>query len=677
MSNSTSRSGRRPPRSEDDDHVSTDESFPAAHAEDEIDTIEPDSLMVPDDMKPSPSGFREEEDTPVGEELNPTGPADDALVFDGDPAAEENAGETFVGELPLDDDDSNGPLVEKTEILSVPTEGDSKVPVLTIETPDGQVSDVDIMKDKFILGRAPDCDAVIPDSLVSRHHSIVEKREDGWYIVDQNSGNGTYLNDERIREELLYDGDVIGIGDAVATFLAPGTSADQAPRLDATQMLPQSSLEIPSDGTGLTSASYAPASNKRKKLILIGVMVVALIAVAVVVKLVLVPPKPQGPTKQQIAAQAKAKAQAEARTEFEKVKKLAKGEQWKEALVLVAKVAAVLPEDKTVKEYKENIEMEAAAEKSMETAQALMDKKDFEGAMAALTKISSESSQAEDAEKIKKVIDDALLTDKLDKARKALDEKQWDDALAVADSILMSFPDNEIADEIKTKAEEGKSKSSRPTKKGKKHHTKKPKPKAKPKYLLMGQALASYKSEKLDDALSQASSSGVSADGVKVLRRFQSFYKQGMEWARNSSESPKAIKFLIKAVALDKKLSGGRGKLTDTIRKKLAKVYFLQGVDAHTRKKFPLAYSSFRSALKYNSGLNQARKRLGDLEIEAKKLYETAYVIKGSSPEKAISTCKTVMGMVKKKNIYYSKCKKLTGRIRGPMGDSGDDSGGF
>ncbi len=669
MANSTSRSGKRPPRLTDDAPLSTDASFPAAHSEDEIDTMEPDSVMA--------SGFKEEEDTPVGEELAPTGPSDDALVFDAEPGVDADAGETFVGELPQDDGVGTESPVEKTEILSIPSEDESKVPILTIETPDGQVSDVDIMKDKFVLGRAPDCDAVITDSLVSRHHAILEKRQDGWYIIDQNSGNGTYLNDERIKEELLYDGDVIGIGDAVATFIAPGTTGDQAPRLDATQMLPQSSLDVPSDGTGLTSATLGLSSKKKKKLILLAVALLALVAIAIVAKIVLTPPAPKGPSPQEIAARQKAKAQAEARTEFEKVKRLAKNEQWEEALPLVTKVASVLPEDKTVKEYQQSIEMEVTSQKAMDTAQSFLEKKDFENAMAALGKVSSDSSKAEDAQKLKKIIDDAILTDKQEKARTAIEEKRWDDAIAIADSILMSYPDDSIANEIKANATEEKKKSEFKPHRGKTkptHHVNRPK---KPKYLLMGQALASYKNEKLDDALSQASSSGVSADGVKILRRFQSFYKQGMEWSRNPGESAKAIKFLTKAVALDRKLSGGKGKLSNTIKKKLAKVYFFQGVDAHTRKKYPLAYASFTSALKYNRDLSQAKKRLSDLEIEAKRLYETAYVIKGSSPEKAISTCKTVMGMVKKSNIYYGKCKKLINRIRGPMGDSSDDSGGF
>ena len=297
--------------------------------------------------------------------------------------------------------------------------------------------------------------------------------------------------------------------------------------------------------------------------------------------------------------------------------------------------------------------------------------------MASLAKMPAGSMQLEEAERLKKTIDESRLEVQLQDAGAALSEKRYDDALAVADEVLRAFPDNEAAAEIKRKAEDGRGKVAKPTpvrKKRRKRITK-PKPPPKPKYLLVGKALDLYRAEKVDDALSQASGAGVSAEGVKTLRRFQSFYKQGMEMSRNVGRSAKAIQFLTKALALDKKLSGGKGQVTTNLKKKLAKVYFLQGVDAHTRKKFPLAFTSFTNAKKYNPGLSQAAKRLNDLEIEAKKLFETSYVIKGSSPEKAVSHCKTVMGMVKKSNVYYGKCKKLIAKIRGPLGSTGDGAG--
>ena len=44
----------------------------------------------------------------------------------------------------------------------------------------------------FVLGRHRDCDLVIPDPLVSRHHLRIERRGDAFILVDE-SRNGTYV----------------------------------------------------------------------------------------------------------------------------------------------------------------------------------------------------------------------------------------------------------------------------------------------------------------------------------------------------------------------------------------------------------------------------------------------------------------------------------------------------
>jgi pSer/pThr/pTyr-binding forkhead associated (FHA) protein/tetratricopeptide (TPR) repeat protein len=610
---------------------------------------------------------------------------DDALVFDEDAAAEAGGGETFVGELPLDDEAGPEGGGEKTEILQVASGGDEEIPVLTVETADGQSSDVEVVSDKFIMGRSPDSDLVIPDSLISRHHATIEKRDDGWYLVDNNSGNGTFLNDERIRDELLYDGDVIQLGDAIVTFTAPGGAADQAPRLDATQMLPAAEVDGAPSGTSVTGTTTGdPRKRKRKKLLLlVGVVAVLLLGLGLVKKFV-IDAEPEGPTPAQIAARKqaeRAKAEKLARADFEKVKEMVKQEQWQEALPLIRKIADFLKDDKTIQDYRATIEKEAAAETAISTAGALLEQEKYDEAIAALAKLPAESMQADEAEKLKQRIEEARMSGQLEQARQAMLDERWDDAITVADELLQSFPDSEAAAEIKRKAEEAKEKHERKLaaqqrrKRRRRRRPVKPKPPPKPKYLLVGKALDLYRAEKIDEALSQASNAGVSADGVKTLRRFQQFYKRGMEMARNPGQSAQGIKFLTKAVQLDRKLGGGKGQITRNLKEKLAKVYFLQGVDAHTRKKYPLAYKSFVNARRYNPGLDQATKRIRQLEVEAKKLFETAYVIKTTAPEKAVKHCRTVMGMVEKKNVYYGKCKKLIGKIRGPLGSTGDGAG--
>ena len=41
-------------------------------------------------------------------------------------------------------------------------------------------------------------DVVLEESVISRIHAKLERRQDGYFITDQNSTNGTYVNGERL-----------------------------------------------------------------------------------------------------------------------------------------------------------------------------------------------------------------------------------------------------------------------------------------------------------------------------------------------------------------------------------------------------------------------------------------------------------------------------------------------
>lgn len=69
-----------------------------------------------------------------------------------------------------------------------------------------------IDRDTFTIGRASDCDIVLSDRQVSRHHAQVKQDEDGYLLRDLGSKNGTYVNGEELREPYrLKDGDEIQI----------------------------------------------------------------------------------------------------------------------------------------------------------------------------------------------------------------------------------------------------------------------------------------------------------------------------------------------------------------------------------------------------------------------------------------------------------------------------------
>lgn len=70
---------------------------------------------------------------------------------------------------------------------------------------------------QITLGRAGACRCQVDVPGVSRLHAVlVRKANRGVYLVDLGSREGTYLNDERVVEEvLLMDGDRISLGNTV------------------------------------------------------------------------------------------------------------------------------------------------------------------------------------------------------------------------------------------------------------------------------------------------------------------------------------------------------------------------------------------------------------------------------------------------------------------------------
>jgi hypothetical protein len=69
------------------------------------------------------------------------------------------------------------------------------------------------------IGRSPDCPVFLDDVTVSRKHAVVVQRNGHWFIEDQGSLNGTFVNRKRVESAELSDGDEIQIGKYRLTFL--------------------------------------------------------------------------------------------------------------------------------------------------------------------------------------------------------------------------------------------------------------------------------------------------------------------------------------------------------------------------------------------------------------------------------------------------------------------------
>jgi hypothetical protein len=69
------------------------------------------------------------------------------------------------------------------------------------------------------IGRSPDCDIFLDDVTVSRNHAVLVEREGAFYVEDQGSLNGTFVNRHRIDSARLENGDELQVGKYRMTFV--------------------------------------------------------------------------------------------------------------------------------------------------------------------------------------------------------------------------------------------------------------------------------------------------------------------------------------------------------------------------------------------------------------------------------------------------------------------------
>jgi pSer/pThr/pTyr-binding forkhead associated (FHA) protein len=62
----------------------------------------------------------------------------------------------------------------------------------------------------------------LDDVTVSRKHAELRRRDDGWFVHDLGSLNGTYVNRERVDVTKLASGDELQIGRFKLVFFAAG-----------------------------------------------------------------------------------------------------------------------------------------------------------------------------------------------------------------------------------------------------------------------------------------------------------------------------------------------------------------------------------------------------------------------------------------------------------------------
>jgi FHA domain/zinc-ribbon domain len=108
---------------------------------------------------------------------------------------------------------------EVGELAHDPVEG-LEGPALVVRSGGGRAGESFMPAgDRMRIGRSPDCEVFLDDVTVSRNHALLVERDGAFFVEDQSSLNGTFVNRRRIDSVRLENGDELQIGKYRMTFV--------------------------------------------------------------------------------------------------------------------------------------------------------------------------------------------------------------------------------------------------------------------------------------------------------------------------------------------------------------------------------------------------------------------------------------------------------------------------
>ena len=87
------------------------------------------------------------------------------------------------------------------------------MPMLKLNFKDKTLGDYPLQKGiSLMIGRQKSNDVVVGNLAVSSHHAKIDSVGDGFVLIDLQSKNGSFVNEQRINSHWLKNGDIISIG---------------------------------------------------------------------------------------------------------------------------------------------------------------------------------------------------------------------------------------------------------------------------------------------------------------------------------------------------------------------------------------------------------------------------------------------------------------------------------
>jgi pSer/pThr/pTyr-binding forkhead associated (FHA) protein len=96
----------------------------------------------------------------------------------------------------------------------MPAGGVREARLTTIDPMDPIANEYALLKEEVSLGRSEDNDIVIPHASISRAHARLVRRDGAYEVVDLNSTNGSYVNNQPVHGSMMVSsGSEVRFGD--------------------------------------------------------------------------------------------------------------------------------------------------------------------------------------------------------------------------------------------------------------------------------------------------------------------------------------------------------------------------------------------------------------------------------------------------------------------------------
>ena len=135
------------------------------------------------------------------------------------------------------------------------------MPLLKVIKGSNEGATIELSQERVVLGRNADCGVVLNVPAVSREHAIIRKIQGKFYIEDNKSRNGTFLNSKEVTTRTaLRDNDRIKICDNVLAFYekAPQPALPEDWRADD----PDAEPEVPEEDSSTVQATLNQTSKQ-------------------------------------------------------------------------------------------------------------------------------------------------------------------------------------------------------------------------------------------------------------------------------------------------------------------------------------------------------------------------------------------------------------------------------